>query len=196
MPWALTMGVFWLGGSAGGATPAAGLPNFATRWAGNSILYPALESAVERARLAPRAKAAYARWKSERPEKPWMQKPWPYFYPEFFTRVLLAVLLTTGLAVIAWRIGDPVRAAGASLGLFLLLSPVLHPWYVLWIFPFAALFRHAAFLYLSTVIVFGYALSYPVAPFSPGVVLALEYGPFAYLLVRRAPRGSRAGEAS
>ena len=172
----------WAGASAGGASPASGLSNFVTRWSGNSIVYPVVEAGVERARLAPRAKAAYARWKSRRPERPWMQKVWPYFYPELFARILLAAGLGVVLFVIAVRISDPARAVGASLAAFLLASPVLHPWYVLWVFPFAALYRSASFLYLAATAVFGYALLHPVAPFSPPVVLALEYGPFAALL--------------
>jgi hypothetical protein len=172
----------WAAGTGGGVTPAAGLSNFATRWSGNSILYPAIEAAVERARLAPRAKAAYARWKSTRPERPWMERPWPWFYPELFARLFIAAGLGAVLVGIALGIPDPVRAAGASLGAFLLASPVLHPWYLLWVLPFAALYRNAAFLYLSVAVVFGYALLHPVAPFSPGLVLALEYGPFAFLL--------------
>ncbi|HWC66252.1 MAG TPA: hypothetical protein VG777_09225, partial [Thermoanaerobaculia bacterium] len=140
--------------------------------------------------LAPRAKAAYARWKSTRPERPWMERPWPYFYPELFARLLLAAALAAGLVVIAFRVADPVRAAGASIGLFLLLSPVLHPWYVLWALPFAALFRRAAFLWLAAAVPFGYALLHPVAPFSPALVLTIEYVPFALLLplgMRRHP---------
>ena len=181
----------WVAGSGGGASPAAGLSNFATRWSGNSILYPAVESAVERADLAPRAKAAYGRWKSRRIERPWMQRPWAWFYPELFTRLILAAWLGIALVVIAIRIPDSVRAAGVSLGAFLLASPVLHPWYLLWVLPFAALFRNAAFLYLCVSAMFGYALLHPVAPFSPGVVLALEYGPFAALLALDAFRRGR-----
>ena len=48
----------------------------------------------------------------------------------------LAMLLALG--VIAWRMrGDFPRALLWSLGAMLLLSPVLHPWYVTWILPFA-----------------------------------------------------------
>jgi hypothetical protein len=111
-----------------------------------------------------------------------MEKPWPWFYPELFARLFIAAGLGAALVGIALKIPDPVRAAGASLGAFLLASPVLHPWYLLWVLPFAALYRNAAFLYLSVAVVFGYALLHPVAPFSPGLVLALEYGPFAVLL--------------
>ena len=179
----LAGGACWLAAARGGTSPAAGLGNFATRWSGNSVVYPAVESAVDSLRLAPRAKAAYARWKSTRPERPWMEKPWGWFYPELFARLLLAAALGVGLLTIAVRVADPVRAAGVSLGLFLLLSPVVHPWYVLWVLPFAALDRSPAFLYLAAAVPFGYALLHPVAPFSPGLVLALEYAPFAFLLV-------------
>src|SRR5512142_300190 len=141
-------------------------------------------------RLAPRARAAYARWKSPRPERPWMEKPWGWFYPELFARLLLAAALGVGLLTIAVRVADPVRAAGASLGLFLLLSPVVHPWYVLWVLPFAALYRSPAFLYLAAAVPFGYALLHPVAPFSAGLVLALEYAPFAFLLLFARGTGS------
>ena len=47
--------------------------------------------------------------------------------------------LAAGLVTIAFRIPDPARATGASIGLLLLVSPVLHPWYLLWALPFAAL---------------------------------------------------------
>ena len=180
---ALVAGACWVGSARAGASPAAGLSNFATRWSGNSVVYPAVEFAVDRLGVAPRAKAAYARWKSSRPERPWMEKPWPWFYPELFARVLIAAGLAAGLVAIAVRVADPVAAAGASIGLFLLLSPVLHPWYVLWVLPFAALRRQAAFLYLAAAAPLAYALLHPVPPFSPGLVLALEYAPFAWLLV-------------
>jgi hypothetical protein len=125
-----------------------------------------------------------------------MEKPWPWFYPELFARLFIAAGLGVVLVGIALGIPDPVRAAGASLGAFLLASPVLHPWYLLWVLPFAALYRNAAFLYLSVAVVFGYALLHPVAPFSPGLVLALEYGPFAALLALGTFRRGRGGERS
>jgi len=173
----------WFAGASGGASPAAGLGNFATRWSGNTVVYPDVESAVEVLGLAPKAKAAYARWKSTRPERPWMKRPWAWFYPELVARVVLAVVLGAGLLLIASRVPDPAAAAGASLALFLLISPVLHPWYVLWVLPFAALRRSAAFLYLAAAVPFGYALLHPVAPFSPGLVLAIEYIPTGALLL-------------
>jgi hypothetical protein len=62
------------------------------------------------------------------------------------------------------------------------------PWYVLWVLPFAALRRSAAFLYLAAAVPLGYALLHPVSPFTPGLVLALEYVPTGALLLLSARR--------
>lgn len=53
-------------------------------------------------------------------------------------RALVAVVFAVGALAILRPPGRPVAArAGALLLLLLLLSPTLHPWYVLWILPFA-----------------------------------------------------------
>lgn len=56
------------------------------------------------------------------------------------------------LAVVAWatlRNFDAERALFWILGAGLLLSPTFHPWYALWILPFAALRRNRAWILLS-----------------------------------------------
>jgi hypothetical protein len=180
----LAGGLLWRAGEGSGPSPASGLANFATRWEGNSVLYPAVRRAVSELRLPERAKTRYAEWKSRRPQRPWMERVWPYFYAEFFARAVLALALAAGLVTIALRIPDPVRATGASIGLLLLVSPVLHPWYLLWALPFAALSRSAPFLYLSAAAPLAYGLLYRTPFLSSPVVLLLEYVPFSGLLVR------------
>ena len=64
-------------------------------------------------------------------------------------RYLSGVLV---LAVVAWamlRNLDAERALFWILGAGLLLSPTFHPWYALWILPFAALRRNRAWILLS-----------------------------------------------
>ena len=64
-------------------------------------------------------------------------------------RYLSGVLV---LAVVAWatfRNLDAERALFWILGAGLLLSPTFHPWYALWILPFAALRRSRAWILLS-----------------------------------------------
>ena len=178
----LAAGLLWWAADRG-ASPASGLPNFATRWEGNSVLYPAVRTAVSSARLAERAKAGYASWKSRRPEKAWMEAVWPYFYPELFARAILGVAVIAGVLVATVRVRDPVRAAGICIAMLLLASPVLHPWYLLWVLPFAALSRSAAFLYLASAVPLAYALLYRTPYLPAPTVLLLEYVPFAGLLV-------------
>jgi hypothetical protein len=181
---ALSGALFWWA-AARETSPAKGLPNFATRWEGNSILYPAVRTVVASTRLAERSKEFYADWKSRRPQRPWMERLWPYFYPEFFSRILLGVACSAGVLVTTWKISDPVRAAGMCIALLLLASPVLQPWYLLWVLPFAALSRSAAFLYLAAAAPLAYALLYRTPYLPAPIVLTLEYVPFAALLVRQ-----------
>lgn len=174
--------VLWALASRGGASPAVGLSQYATRWEFNSILYPAAAGLVERADLPARAKAAFLRWKERLDHPRWTEKVFPFFYTAFFARALLVVLLAAALALIAARVQDLETAVFASLGALLLASPTLHPWYLLWILPFAAKRREPAFLYLSFAVPLSYALLYPVPGLTRGTVLAVEYAPFAALL--------------
>jgi hypothetical protein len=112
----------------------------------------------------------------------WMESLFPFFYSGFFARAALAVLLAAVLGWIAWKIREPETAVFASIGALLLASPTLHPWYLLWVLPFAARGREPAFLYLSFVAPLAYALLYPVPWLPAPAVRVLEYAPFAFLL--------------
>jgi hypothetical protein len=176
----------WVAASSGGVSPAGGMDQYATRWEFNSALYPAVERAVEAVRLPDRAKAEFIRWKARHRDPPWTARVFPYFYPAFFARAILGIALAILLVVIAVRArpGDglwgPVLA---SLGALLLFAPTFHPWYALWVLPFAAVRRNAAFLWLASVAPLAYGLLYPIAGLAPVVILAIEYVPFAILLV-------------
>ncbi|MCC7265631.1 MAG: hypothetical protein IT369_24245 [Candidatus Latescibacteria bacterium] len=63
-----------------------------------------------------------------------------------------------GLVVLwaCWRITDLYRATFTILGAYLLLTPTLHPWYLMWVLPFLALFPAPAWLYLSGAIFLAY----------------------------------------
>lgn len=72
-----------------------------------------------------------------------------------------AKLLCTGIlgAVVlwaCWRGGDLYRGAFAIMGTYLLLTPTLHPWYLMWVLPFLALFPVPAWLYLSGAVFLAY----------------------------------------
>ena len=164
------MGVtLWGLASRGGVSPAAGLGPYATRWEFNSVLYPSVSAAVEATDLPGRAKAAFLRLKEKLDHPPWTQEVFPWFYTAFFARALLAVALAAALLWIGARERDLERAVFASLAALLLASPTLHPWYLLWVLPFAAKRREPAFLYLSYAVPLSYALLYPLPGLSAPV---------------------------
>ncbi|MDQ5872848.1 MAG: glycosyltransferase 87 family protein [Acidobacteriota bacterium] len=182
----------WGLASRDGVSPAAGLGPYATRWEFNSVLYPAVAGAVDAVDLPERAKAAYIRLKESFDHPPWTQELFPYFYTAFFARFLLALALALALVVIAARGRDLEGAVFASLAALLLASPTLHPWYLLWVLPFAAKRREPAFLYLSFAAPLSYALLHPLPGWSAQTVLLVEYVPFAALLGWTAWKGRRA----
>jgi hypothetical protein len=186
----------WGLASRGGASPAAGLGPYATRWEFNSVLYPAVAGAIEAIDLPTRAKAACIRIKERLDHPPWMQELFPFFYAAFFARVLIALALAAVLVLIAARERDVEGAVFASLAALLLASPTLHPWYLLWVLPFAAKRREPAFLYLSFAVPLSYALSHPLPGWSAHTVLLVEYVPFAALLGLTWWRSRRAAEAA
>jgi hypothetical protein len=139
--------------------------------------------AMEATALPERAKEIFIDWKERHHDPPWSPKVFPSFYPAFFARLLLGGLLAVALIVIGWRVRDLEAATFASLAALLLVSPTLHPWYLLWVLPLAAKLREPAFLYFSFVAPLAYALLYPVSGVSRGLVLGLEYAPFTVLLL-------------
>jgi len=148
--------------------------------------------AMEATDLPEQAKDIFIDWKERHHDPSWTQKVFPFFYSAFFARALLGALLGLTLLVIGLRVKDLETATFASLAALLLFSPTLHPWYLLWVLPFAAKRREPAFLFLSFAAPLAYALLYPVPGLSPRLVLLLEYVPFALLLAATLANARRA----
>ena len=73
------------------------------------------------------------------------------------------------------------------MGVYLVLSPTLHPWYLLWLLPFLSLFPQPAWILLSGLIFLAYEV---LIAYSMNNVWAerdwvkwTQYGPFYLLLV-------------
>ena len=148
-------------------------------------------AAVEATQLPERAKGLFLGLKRTLGHPAWTQDVFPYFYAAFFARALLGIALAILLVVIDRRFRDgpaetPVFASLASLTL---LAPTLHPWYLLWLLPFAARARSAAFLWLACAAPLAYALLFPVPWLPAPIVYALEFGPFAVLLAASLRKG-------
>ncbi|MYA64032.1 MAG: DUF2029 domain-containing protein [Gemmatimonadetes bacterium] len=71
-------------------------------------------------------------------------------------RVAVSVLVLAVAGYATWRRFSVERALLWILGAGLLLSPTVHPWYVLWVLPMAALRGHAPFLLAGGLAFLGY----------------------------------------
>jgi hypothetical protein len=188
---AFSAAALWIAATRGGASPAGGMRDYAERWEFNSPVYLGAFALLESSELPRKAKDAFLALKEEWNHPEWTQGVFPYFYSAFFARALLGLLLAAAILVIGRRVEDLRASVFASLAALLLLSPTLHPWYLLWVLPFAAMRREAAFLYLSFVVPVSYALLYPLSGVPRGLVYAVEFLPFAVLLALTLARRQR-----
>lgn len=66
-------------------------------------------------------------------------------------------LFLLGLGAVIWRARSPEGAALGTLGLWIVLSPVVHPWYLLMLIPLATLSRRWSWIVLGTLSLLTYA---------------------------------------
>ena len=79
-----------------------------------------------------------------------------WLYPETLARAMAGIIALILLIVIARSTRSFERAAFAGIAVLLLLSPTLHPWYLLWVVPFLAFVDSPAWLWLSLSIPLAY----------------------------------------
>lgn len=101
----------------------------------------------------------------------------------------VVVLLFLGVLGALWlRRASPEEAAFAAVAAFVVLSPVVHPWYVAWVVPFLVLRQDGAWLLLTLLIPLSYLGS-------PWVTAALVWAPFGLCLGAAALLRPALGEA-
>jgi hypothetical protein len=131
---------------------------------------------------------------------------YPYNYPQLHAKLLLAAGMGAAVLLSLWRLRRPVDrrsrrlldgsgptgaatatvatvATGSLLGVLLLCSATVYPWYLLWVLPFAALVRQPAWLALSALLPLSYLPQLVDVPLWPWVYGSIWF-PFLVLLVR------------
>ncbi len=82
---------------------------------------------------------------------------------------------------------NPLRSSYLTLGAILLLTTTVHPWYLLWMAPFLAIYASPAWLYLTLSVALAYHSAYLATPGQPWEdliwVKLLEYVPFFVLAI-------------
>lgn len=107
----------------------------------------------------------------------------------------VCAFLWFGILIWALRWRDPVRISFCLLGAYIVISPTVHPWYLIWVLPFLPLFPRPAWvvwswtILLSYEVLTGYRLTGAWEPAS--WALWAQYGPFFLLLALELLRGWR-----
>lgn len=101
-------------------------------------------------------------------------------------RICSGVLSCTALWA-AFRYADPYRAIFVVMGTYLVLSPTLHPWYLLWVLPFLPLFPQPAWVLFSALVFLAYEVLIGYSKNGTWIeqdwVKWTQYGPFYALLI-------------
>ena len=183
-----------IGFAAGGLPP--GLVTYGVSWEFNGPLYEPLWRLFDRLDLADATKGTLDELKSRTGRHDFFNRFYPYVYPQFQAKVLLACVFGLFLLYsIRPRLPrerktvsreaaarDTVSESGWLLGGLVLCAATVYPWYLLWILPWAALARHPAWLVLSGLMPLAYVPQLFSVSLFPWVYLML-WGPFFVLLL-------------
>ena len=153
----------WAGPALGG-----GLLDYAARWERNAVIFPAVLGIWERLDPTPRLKQVVAALQQRVGEG---TVPWDWVYRHVWPQDLAR--LTVGILALAWIVWVLRRRQAtpqewlAVLGGVLLLSPTMHPWYLLWLLPWAAALASPGWLCFAALVPLAYTsgteeLSWPL----------------------------------
>jgi hypothetical protein len=187
---------------AGGLLAAAGLPvlaatggvppgllTYAVSWEFDGPVFEPLWRLLDRAGAAASLARLLDAAKRLTGESTRWNPLYHFLYPQFLAKALLglAVLAVVIASVTRRGAGEagrclgPAAATGRLLGMVLLLSATVYPWYVVWVLPWAALYRHTAWRALSALILLSYLAQRGGVPLMPWVFAAI-WVPFWILL--------------
>lgn len=185
---------------AAGASLFSGFREYAAHWHGNDSIFSVARAVIAFVDPTPALKAAIAFVRARLAWSAPLDHLYPYVYPTPLAKAACALALVACAVAIARRTVDPLRGCFLMTGAALLLSPTLHPWYLVWILPWLCLFPSRPWILLSGLAALAYAnlgaARGAEEPY-PWVRLA-EYGPFYALLLAewlRARRRRPAGPA-
>jgi hypothetical protein len=117
-----------------------GFGEYATRWEFNGALYPLIEEGIDRLQPQEALRSTAARVRRlVNDEAGWLVPPDRWLESPRLARIVAALAFAACLLAIALRNSAPEREVFAGLGAALLLSPTVHPWYLLWILPLLVL---------------------------------------------------------
>ena len=141
-----------------GPAIGTGLFDYAERWERNASLYHGIEQALERIDTGPRLKPLIGdlRKRFGRSDAVW-NRLYANIWPRELARLIVGLLAVIWVVSLSFRRGlTAPREIFLALAGVLLLSPTLHPWYVLWVLPFAAAYVSVPWLALAALVPLAY----------------------------------------
>jgi hypothetical protein len=163
----------------GGVPP--GLLIYGVSWEFDGPLFEPLWRLLAAAGAAPALAHGLDRLKSLTGIYQGLNPIYRYLYPQLLAKLLLAAGMVTAVAL-SLREREPAAGTGRLFGRLLLCSATVYPWYLLWVLPWAALRRDAAWLALSGLILLSYLPQFAGVALWPWVYLGI-WGPFAALVL-------------
>jgi hypothetical protein len=142
----------------GGPAVGAGLYAYAESWEHNATAYAVVEKLYERVAVGRRLKPVVAGLHER--YRDW-NLPWDFLYrhvwPRDVARLTVALLAAVWILFVALRLRPEfARENLLVIGALLLLSPTLHPWYLLWVLPWAVLCLSWGWIVLAATIPLAY----------------------------------------
>lgn len=119
-----------------------GLSEYSLRWSFNSPLFAAARSAVELLRLDLALKSIWTAVKDLLQLESVSPVVYRYLHPDLIARGILALTFLAAILVILRRTRSTLAAAAHAVGLLILCSPTIHPWYWLSLLPLALALRN------------------------------------------------------
>jgi glycosyl transferase family 87 len=135
----------------------AGLRAYADRWLANESLFALVYGAYEWLDPTPRLKGAIAWGRRTVPHSEVLDVLYACVYPIDLAKGTCALAVAVFAYVLWRRRTEPLRGFYLLTGMVLIASPTVHPWYVLWVLPWLALFPSRAFLLLTWLVSLAYA---------------------------------------
>jgi hypothetical protein len=167
-----------------------GLREYGERWQHNDALFTPILRIFEAIDPTAAVKTGIAWLQDLAGDPAWIPILYRYAHPVYFARAAAAALLAAAAVAVAVRRIEPVRGTFLMLATALLLSPTVHPWYLLWIVPLLALHPNRAWILLTGLVPLSYLDDAPMTGGVPGRpwVRWAEYAPFFALLILDALR--------
>ncbi len=101
------------------------------------------------------------------------------------SKLIAGVVVAALIGWLLYRRVPPLRASYLTIGTILLMSPTVHPWYIMWLVPYLCFFPNPAWLMLTATVALSYHAPFLAPPGEPWKELTLfkvlEYAPFFLL---------------